>query len=90
MLLRSKVTWQVIVNDKNKPINGAKFDISMDGKTTTIFEGVIPPTTNYTIVETFEGLRKKAVISGDAFSLSLSGVHRYSLKTPLPVDCTRL
>jgi hypothetical protein len=84
---KTKVTWRVIVSDPQKPINGTKFRLQTNGEIRTIFEGVIPPTTDYQITEIFDSLKEQVSIFGEAYSVGLSGIYRYYLRQPLPVQC---
>jgi hypothetical protein len=84
---KTKVVWRVIINNLNKPINATHFNFQTnDGLGRDIY-GAVPPTTHYQTAEIFEGLKQRITVSGEAYNISLSGVHRYFLRTPLTVQC---
>ncbi|MBE9209468.1 hypothetical protein IQ244_23815 [Nostoc sp. LEGE 06077] len=84
---KTKVIWRVIVNDSNKPINATHFSFQTnDGLVREVY-GTVVPTLDYQTTEIFEGLKQKIIISGEAYNIRLSGIHRYSLRKPLTVQC---
>ncbi|WP_414545900.1 hypothetical protein [Nostoc sp. CCY0012] len=84
---KTKIVWQVIVNDSNKPINATHFYFqTSDGVLRDIYS-VVSPTTNYQTTEIFDGLKQTINISGEAYHISFSGVYRYYLQKPLVVQC---
>lgn len=86
---KTKVIWQVIVSDPNKPINGTKFELKTANVKRDIFQG-FPPTTNYQTVEYFSDIVGEVSITGKAYSFNTSGIHIYSLRKALNATCTSL
>lgn len=84
---KTRIVWQVIVSEDKPPINGVKFNLVASGENRDIFQGVIPPTTNYQTIQIFDSIKKGASITGEAYNISLSGVYRYWLRKPLTVKC---
>ncbi|MBC1237729.1 hypothetical protein [Nostoc sp. 2RC] len=84
---KTKVIWRVIINDPNIPINATHFRFQMsDGSARDIYNAVAP-TVDYQTTEVFDELPNQVAISGEAYSIRLSGTHRYSLRKPLTVQC---
>lgn len=84
---KTRVTWRVIVNNSDKPINATNFRLETNAEVRDIFDAIIPPTMDYQTSEIFDELLKQVTISGEAYNISLSGVNRYSLRKPLSVQC---
>ncbi|MBD2303871.1 hypothetical protein, partial [Nostoc sp. FACHB-190] len=84
---KTKLIWRVIVNNSNKPINATHFNFQTnDGLSRDVY-GTVFPTTDYQTTEIFEGLKQRITISGEAYYIDLSGIHRYFLRKPLTVQC---
>jgi len=84
---KTKVIWRVIVNDANKPLNATHFRFETHSGLSRDVYGAVIPTADYQTSEIFDGIQKQVTISGEAYSIGLSGVHRYSLRKPLTVQC---
>lgn len=84
---KTQVSWRVIVNGSNMPINGVNFTFKVGKSERTVFEGVIPPQQDYQTVQYFDSFERTASVSGEAYHIKFSAIHRYYLRNPLEVRC---
>ncbi len=82
------VQWRIIVANPDRKINHVDFSFLLDGIKRDVAGVLLPPLTDYTRTEIFDGSKPKVIVTGEAYSLSLRGIHRYLLPdNKLEVDC---